>query len=313
GLEEHITSVDKIRNAARYLRSSPGRLTSFEESVEFEKIDCGRKPCLDVDTRWNSTFLMPETALKFQSAFDSACFVFAGSKLSIPTIDLTFVMKLRMMARIVLEVESEKRMIRVLGAPEEDDWEYARSIMEYLRIFFIVTKKISGSKYVTAKFFFGELVTMHATISQMCEHADEKKKKMALSMKDKYDKYWDNLDNMNFLLHVALVLDPRNKLYYLKYCLGLIYGEPEESEEEMFESDDEDLSKRGQVVKRVKSTLTELYKHYKMKSDKEKDQNTPVASSSTPHTCVASRLKVDIESGFGKYMEKREGIKNTEV
>ncbi|GJS05234.1 zinc finger BED domain-containing protein RICESLEEPER 2-like protein [Tanacetum coccineum] len=58
GLEEHITSVDKIRNAVRYLRSSPGRLTSFEESVEFEKIDCGRKPCLDVDTRWNSTFLM---------------------------------------------------------------------------------------------------------------------------------------------------------------------------------------------------------------------------------------------------------------
>ncbi|GJU97017.1 zinc finger BED domain-containing protein RICESLEEPER 2-like protein [Tanacetum coccineum] len=66
-------------------------------------------------------------------------------------------------------------------------------------------------------------------------------------------------------------------------------------------------------MKRVKSTLTELYKHYKLKSDKEKDQNTPVASSSTPHTCVASRLKVDIESGFGKYMEKREGIKNTEV
>ncbi|GJY55911.1 zinc finger, BED-type containing protein [Tanacetum coccineum] len=105
---------------------------------------------------------------------------------------------------------------------------------------------------------------------------------MALSMKDKYDKYWDNFDSMNFLLHVALVLDPRNKLYYLKYCLGLIYKEPEESEEDVFESDDEDLSKRGQVVKRVKSTLTELYKHYKMKSDKEKDQNTLVASSSTP-------------------------------
>ncbi|GKF91133.1 zinc finger BED domain-containing protein RICESLEEPER 2-like protein, partial [Tanacetum coccineum] len=70
GLEEHIDSVDKIRNAVRYLRSSPGRLTSFEESVEFEKIDCGRKPCLDVDTRWNSTFLMLEMALKFRSAFE---------------------------------------------------------------------------------------------------------------------------------------------------------------------------------------------------------------------------------------------------
>ncbi|GKE90096.1 zinc finger, BED-type containing protein [Tanacetum coccineum] len=130
---------------------------------------------------------------------------------------------------------------------------------------------------------------------------------MALSMKDKYDKYWDNLHSMNFLLHVALVLDPRNKLYYLKYCLGLIYKEPEVSEEDMFESDDEDLSKRGQVMKRAKSTLTELYKHYKIKSDKEKDQNTHVASSSTPHTCVVSPLNVDIESGFGKYMKKREG------
>ncbi|PWA37837.1 zinc finger BED domain-containing protein RICESLEEPER 2 [Artemisia annua] len=188
----------------------------------------------------------------------------------------------------------------------------ARMCIKDNQPFSICHKEISGSKYVTANLFFGELVTMHATISQMCEHPDEKKKNMALSMKEKYDKYWDNMDNMNFLLHVALVLDPRNKLYYLKYCLGLIYGEPGGSEEEMFESDDEDVSKRGQVVKREKSTLNELYKHYKMKSDKEKDQNTPVASSSTP-TCVASRLKVDIESGFGKYMEKREGIKNTEV
>ncbi|GJT86920.1 zinc finger BED domain-containing protein RICESLEEPER 2-like protein [Tanacetum coccineum] len=304
GLEEHITSVDKIRNAVRYLRSSPSRLTSFEESVEFEKIDCGRKPCLDVDTRWNSTFLMLETALKFPSAFDR-----------LQVIDPNY------RSYFCNEVEDDsdstrsrkrKKSDRVLGAPEEDDWEYARSIMEYLRIFFSVTKKISGSKYVTANLFFGELVTMHATISQMCEHTDEKKRKMALSMKDKYYKYWDNLDNMNFLLHVPLVLDPRNKLYYLKYCLGLIYGEPEESKEDMFESDDDDLSKRGQVVRRVKSTLTKVYKHYKMKADKEKHQNTPVASSSTP-TCGASRLKVDIESGFGKYMEKREGIKSTEV
>ncbi|GJY95647.1 RNA-directed DNA polymerase, eukaryota, partial [Tanacetum coccineum] len=39
GVEEHITSVDKIQNAMRYLRSSPGRLTSFEESAELQVID----------------------------------------------------------------------------------------------------------------------------------------------------------------------------------------------------------------------------------------------------------------------------------
>ncbi|PWA70875.1 zinc finger, BED-type [Artemisia annua] len=119
--------------------------------------------------------------------------------------------------------KKRKKSDRFVGAPNEEDWENARFFMEYLKIFFNVTKKVSGSKYVTSSLFFGELVTMHATISRMCLQVDEKKRKMALSMKDKYDKYWDNIDNMNFLLHVALVLDPRNKLRYLEYCLGLIY------------------------------------------------------------------------------------------
>ena len=39
-------------------------------SVEKAKITCQRKPCLDVETRWNSTFLMLETAEKFEAAFD---------------------------------------------------------------------------------------------------------------------------------------------------------------------------------------------------------------------------------------------------
>ena len=131
-----------------------------------------------------------------------------------------------------------------MGAPEEEDWEIARYIIcvtiihfinficfilfviffyfvclfinrgfiEYLRIFFNVIKKVSGSQYVTANLFFGELVTMHATIARMCLNVDEKKKKMTLSMKEKYDKYWDNIDNVKFLLHIALVLDPRNML-----------------------------------------------------------------------------------------------------
>ncbi|GJV28235.1 retrovirus-related pol polyprotein from transposon TNT 1-94 [Tanacetum coccineum] len=71
GFKELVWDLNfEFKMPSRYLRSSSGRLTSFEESVEFKKIDCGRKPCLDVDTRWNSTFLMLKTALKFQSAFE---------------------------------------------------------------------------------------------------------------------------------------------------------------------------------------------------------------------------------------------------
>ena len=132
-----------------------------------------------------------------------------------------------------------KRTEKVLGAPGEDDWEnaryiicftiirefihlilfalfyslitfvlfslfvYNRGFIEYLRIFFNATKKVSGSQYVTANLFFGELVTMHATIARMCLNVDEKKKKMTESMKVKYDKYWGNIDNVNFccILH----------------------------------------------------------------------------------------------------------------
>ncbi|PWA35797.1 zinc finger, BED-type [Artemisia annua] len=194
--------------------------------------------------------------------------------------------------------KKRKKSDRVVGAPNEEDWENARFFMEYLKIFFNVTKKVSGSKYVTSSLFFGELVTMHATISRMCLQVDEKKRKMALSMKDKYDKYWDNIDNMNFLLHVALVLDPRNKLRYLEYCLGLIYGMKSNKSEE--------------VLERVVSTLTDLYNHYKMKLGKANDRNTATSSSST--SFFDNGYEVDLDDGYERYLEEcGEGVNNTET
>lgn len=76
GLEEQCDSISKIRNAVRYVRSSPARYSSFKDSVERVEIKCKQKPCLDVDTRWNSTFLMLEMAVKFQDAFDRYVLLF---------------------------------------------------------------------------------------------------------------------------------------------------------------------------------------------------------------------------------------------
>ena len=42
-------------------------------------------------------------------------------------------------------------------------------------------------------------------------------------MRRKFEKYWGNGDNINCLLFVAVVLDPRYKLDYLKYYFGMIY------------------------------------------------------------------------------------------
>ena len=70
GLKEMHDSIVGIRNAVRYIRSSPSRLQKFKTCVEKEKIDHKCLVALDVPTRWNSIYLMLESALKFQKAFD---------------------------------------------------------------------------------------------------------------------------------------------------------------------------------------------------------------------------------------------------
>ncbi|GKB29757.1 zinc finger BED domain-containing protein RICESLEEPER 2-like protein [Tanacetum coccineum] len=153
---------------------------------------------------------------------------------------------------------------------------------------------------------------MHAAISKMCRHTDENKRKIALSMKDKYDKYWDNLDNMNVLLYVALVLDPRNKLKYLEFCLDLIYPKSRTSTETYNQGDQvpkrlKTLSaKTIEICNIVEDAFNELYLHYKIKLDKHNDQTFTVSSFSTPIEDDIS-MKIDLDDGFSKYLETQYG------
>ncbi|PWA36281.1 hypothetical protein CTI12_AA601430 [Artemisia annua] len=193
-----------------------------------------------------------------------------------------------------------KRKEKVVGAPEEHDWEKARQFIEYLRVFYNVTNLISGSKYVTSNLFFGELVTMHASISRMCVDEDEKKQAMAASMKDKYDKYWDNINTINFLLYVAVLLDPRNKLFYLDYCLGQIYG---------MNSD-----KTKAMSMKVVETLNELFQHYKMKEDRLNARNKKNSAISTSDSSLfTSGAKVSLETSFLKSTPTDIGLQDMSV
>ena len=141
---------------------------------------------------------------------------------------------------------------------------------------------------------------MQASINRMCSSTDEKKKRMAMSMKEKYDKYWDNMDNMNYLLHVAVVLDPRNKMCYLEYCLELVYGK--------------NSSKTKTILERVNKTLDELFQHFKTNTEREKSERTRTASSSTPAGYFDIGNGVDMEIDFEKFMEQRgQGVNKTEL
>ena len=70
GLKELDDSIVKVCNAVKYVKSSPSRLTTFKKCVKKEKIESKCLLCLEVRTRWNSTYLMLDTAGKFDKAFD---------------------------------------------------------------------------------------------------------------------------------------------------------------------------------------------------------------------------------------------------
>ncbi|KAJ0681130.1 putative HAT dimerization domain, ribonuclease H-like superfamily, hAT-like transposase, RNase-H [Helianthus annuus] len=115
------------------------------------------------------------------------------------------------------------------------------------------------------------------------------RKRWPVSMKAKYEKYWENLANMNLLLYVALVLDPRNKMHYLNYFLELLHGED---------------SKEGKKIEdKVEKALVELFNAYKMKMDKSNEKKDTFSSSSS----VDGEKLVDLEEGYLKYLEKKRG------
>ncbi|KAG8493064.1 hypothetical protein CXB51_010386 [Gossypium anomalum] len=151
--------------------------------------------CLDVCTRWNSTYLMLDTAQNFERAFER-----------FEEQDTNF--------RAELE--------RGEGWPSVDDWTNVRDLRDFLEHFYEVT--------------------LHAQLNSNFDF-----NVMAIKMKEKYDKYWGDIDKMNLLMFVACVLDPRQKLKYLEFALS-----------EMSSSE-----KASEMMQKLKESLYELFDEYK--------------------------------------------------
>jgi hypothetical protein len=195
GLKDLGDCVTNIRNAVRYVRSSPERMSKFKECIEREKIKCKNMVCLDVPTRWNSTYLMLTTAEKYQRAFD-------------------------------LLGEDEHNHFVV---PQPIDWENARAFATFLQTFYEATLKFSGSTHVTSNSYFLQLCIIQNTLNDGCLSEDQVLSSVSFSMKQKYEKYWGTMDMINLMLYVGFVLDPRNKMkalvFWLKKCNGPMWAD----------------------------------------------------------------------------------------
>lgn len=191
--KDHNESIGRIRNAVRYVRSSPARLMKFKKCAENEKISSNSVVCLDFPNRWDSTYVMLEVALKFAKAFD--------------------------------RLENDEDAYRNDSPPTNEDWANARLLIRFLKVFYNVTLKVSGSLYTTSNVVFHEICRIQNCLQLNSDSGNKMLSTMAKNMKAKFDKYWENDEKKNnILLCIAVVLDPRYKLKCLKYCWNNLFG-----------------------------------------------------------------------------------------
>uniref|UniRef100_A0A803NBW0 BED-type domain-containing protein n=1 Tax=Chenopodium quinoa TaxID=63459 RepID=A0A803NBW0_CHEQI len=171
GLKIVNESITRVRQAVRFIKQSPSRLVRFKKCVVEEKINSKKLLCLDVPTRWNSTFLMLDAALVFEYAFERYS-----------EEDPHYVIELN---------EREGK-----GCPTSEDWETVRRFSEFLQVFYDLTLRVSGSLHVTSNLFFHELVSVAVLLKDLMTNDDVEMCLMATKMKEKYDKYWDYVEWM---------------------------------------------------------------------------------------------------------------------
>ncbi|KAJ3686466.1 hypothetical protein LUZ61_015630 [Rhynchospora tenuis] len=139
-----------------------------------------KKPAWDVETRWNSTYLMLDLALELKRAISRYALVD-------PNFDLY---------------------------PTDREWDKIEALAGHLKVFYTVTNKLSGTKYPTLNLFFPEYCEVYLTLNKMSNSKHAFIVNMSHDMLAKWEKYWKA---GSVLLAIACVLDPRCKIDVVEY------------------------------------------------------------------------------------------------
>ncbi|KAG8487278.1 hypothetical protein CXB51_020584 [Gossypium anomalum] len=177
--------IQKIRGTVRYVKSSQSIQGKFKEMVLQTGINSQKNLVLDCPIRWNSTYLMLETAIEYRNAF---C--------QLPELDLDL-------------------------ALSDEEWEWASSITGYLKLFIEIINVFSSNKCPTANIYFPEICHVHIQLIDWCKSPDKFLSSLAAKMKAKFNKYWSKC---SLSLAVAAILDPRFKMKLVEYYYSQIYG-----------------------------------------------------------------------------------------
>ncbi|KAG6481498.1 hypothetical protein ZIOFF_058102 [Zingiber officinale] len=184
---------------------------------------------MDVKTRWNATYKMLEVALKYRKVFERMTEEW-----------LPFMNYFRQ--------KDDKGKERI-GPPNDDDWEISKAFVHFLKKFYDATLELSASKSPTSQLLYQTMIALQVEIDRK-RHDDSNPilKEVACAIKLKFDKCWGNWNDINPLIFIGNILDPRNKLQMMKVIVKKLGGTPTSVKE---------------FVDSVKQSLVTLWMEYK--------------------------------------------------
>ncbi|KAK9741429.1 hypothetical protein RND81_03G105100 [Saponaria officinalis] len=186
GLQSIKLIIEKVHDSVDYIRVSEQRRLLFSEKVKQLQLPY-KKLILENKTRWNSSYEMLATALKFKNVFPR----YAEEDSFYAT------------------------------CPSSDDWNMVEKVCEVLKVFKSVTNIISGSDYPTSNLFLKEVYRVKMVLDKYQNDPEEWMQTLIRNMKQRFDKYWGEC---NLLMALGAILDPRYKMRGVEYVFGRMYA-----------------------------------------------------------------------------------------
>jgi hypothetical protein len=155
GLSTLSSVVKNIRESVKYIQSSQARKERFKKMIKQLGITLKRHPSLDIVTRWNSAYLMLESAYLYKRAFES------------------------------LTVEDSQYVYD----PLDEEWKLSKKLCDILDTFCAATKMVSGSKYPTSSCYFHQFWEVKKILELESSNSNSSIMLMVHKMKEKLQKY----------------------------------------------------------------------------------------------------------------------------
>ncbi|CAA6662318.1 unnamed protein product [Spirodela intermedia] len=179
--------VGNIRERVRYVKSAASREEIFDEAVGQMGLPKKKSLSLDVAGRWDTTYLMLDSAIYYKKVF-----------------------------LVLGQWDNEYTL-----ASTAEEWKEAEFLCKFLKICYNAANVLSTTRGSTSNMCLHEICAIHNFLHQEIDFSETTVHDMLRVMQAKFDEYWGE---STLLYAISTVLDPRFKMLFLKYAFEQIYG-----------------------------------------------------------------------------------------